>query len=228
MSLKSGDAPRANSFLRDLSALGVQPGNQPVSEIFERLSALGSAKKQELLKRVITLLLDSTETRPDAVRIDLVKIFVGLLNTSKDALIQVLRHRRQRSDYDVHFTLFCYLDEIRGLPETQEVVDNIPAIIEAYLMEVEMSEPASMAATALGDNWNVDEAFPALQRVLSKAKYAAGRQGAIEGLAQAVDRLASPGDIWVLIERAADSDSDRGVRATARLCLKLGGQRPWL
>jgi hypothetical protein len=74
-----------------------------------------------------------------------------------------------------------------------------------------------MAGDLLGDHWPLNESLPVLQRLATDARFVAGREGALHGLAHALDRAekAQQWQIVATLKLVAEKDRSAKVRRYA-------------
>lgn len=200
---------------------GVQPSAQSVSQIARSLVPLCAEDRKPLLNAVQHLLMGQGSAASEKNRVVLVKILVALLPDSKDALLQLLSWRGEVTAYETHFTIFCFLDEVKCIAAAQEVAAELPTIIENYLMGIDSdcAEAAWMAGDLIGDHWDLTVGLPTLDRASLHARHVPGRMGAIHGLVKAMDHTRNRSKILALLRRIAGSDPSQDVREYARLAL---------
>jgi hypothetical protein len=181
-------------------------------------------------KRLFTIckdILDDVNLRRyEDVRLSAVEVLVALVPDSVDTIKRHINAKKDRYDYEIHFSFFCFLDEVPDLPGGEEFAKEIPPLIEKYLMELrrDTAHTAFMAGDLLGDHWDLEESLPILMRLATSARFAAGRDGAVQGLEQALKRLKDPDkekSILALLRKIARSDRSEGVQTAARLAIRF-------
>jgi hypothetical protein len=82
-----------------------------------------------------------------------------------------------------------------------------------------------MAGDMLGDHWPIEEALPILKRAAARARYAAGREGAIHGLSHALER-APKALQWSIVGTLKNvTQKDRSYRVRQYAAMVLGDLR---
>lgn len=126
-------------------------------------------------------------------------------------------------DFEVHFTLFCYLDGCQEMPRAASTRPEVLRLVHAYLTSVRVgtARAAWMAGDLLGDHWQADDSLPVLLDLLESARYAAGREAALYGL-ETLLRNGISGDESQQVDRvlrrvAAQDRSPRLRRAAEHL-----------
>lgn len=186
-----------------------------------RIQRLGSMQ-QAFLERCERTLAESNEVREVEFRKPLIDILIATLPESEDAIHRCLIRSAGGLDSEVHFTFFCFLDNVPHLSEGAQSSSRILGFVTEYLMNVRTNRghAAWMAGDLLGDHWALDESFPILERLSREARFVAGREGAIDGLTQAVGREEKRKEAVVrLLTEIAGDDRSESVRHTAKTAL---------
>ena len=177
------------------------------------------------------ILSDHRVTRNDVQRVSAARVLVALLPESLPYLHRLLLDQRDRWSYEVHFSLFCFLDWALCFPTATRVPQLALAAVEEYLMKVkhQTARAAWMAGDLLGDHWRAKEAVPALVRAARAGTYVVGRLGALHGLAHVLAERSPPLEraaVRAAVRRIARIDISHRVRACARSL--LDGSHPCL
>jgi hypothetical protein len=155
-------------------------------------------------------------------RIAAVKVLVADIVHSRDFIRKLLRDFSSKEKYELHFTLFCWLDR-EDLPADSQLRRDVLSFITEYLMTVkrESAYASWMAGDLLGDHWKTPTAIDALCRGAAKARHPAGRKGSIHGLQQAYSWISESARVRVqkLITRISRSDASSSVREYAQFVL---------
>lgn len=117
-------------------------------------------------------------------RVGVVKILVALLPDSAGLIEALLKKRRGKHVYEVHFSLFCFLDFVEDIDADDDFRRRVPSLVKEYLINVrtEAAYAAWMAGQFLGDHWAPEEALPVLTCVAMRAKSPIERKAAVSGL----------------------------------------------
>ena len=191
----------------------------PFAELVGEFSRMDSkARRQQLAACEKALAAPSAPTI--SVRVGAVKILVALLPHSLAIVRRWLRKPRTKRICDVHFSLFCFLDQIQYWQRLAQARPEVLALVGAYLMRArsDTAQSAWMAGDLLGDHWVLRESLPVLIAAASTARYAAGRAGAIHGLEHALARCSGRERtrIEATLQRIASRDGSEAVRLAAR------------
>lgn len=91
-------------------------------------------------------------------------------------------------DYDLHFSIFCFLDAIQDWSECSNIRSSVLQSLKNYLHQVPQttSHAAWMCGDLLGDHWVLSESLPILLRAVRHSMYEAGGVGALHGIAMAL------------------------------------------
>ncbi|MGH7392722.1 MAG: hypothetical protein ACREM3_25170 [Candidatus Rokuibacteriota bacterium] len=180
-------------------------------------------QRREVLGKCVDILAVPSLRRVERFRVGAVKVLVALLPSSLQTIHQWL-HRRGRDDvYEVHFTLFCFLDRVVEVSESKALRRRVLSELRWYLGSIksEAAQAAWMAGDLLGDHWNVDEALPVLVWAANHAQHDAGRRGAVHGIAHMMNRVsgAKHRALTELLDKVARSDPSGRMRHYAnKLC----------
>lgn len=205
-----------------MTVLGEDPFEVYPDKIASITSSFKSADRLRFLKKV-TNLLKSDRRRKTEERIVGARILVALLPDSLDSIQELLITRSNRWDYELHFTLFCYLDDSQFLPLTERTKSEVLKLIFDYLVSARVNTALAvwMAGHSLGNHWAGDEALGYLQRAAVKGVYAAGRKGALSGLEDRLKSMLEDQEtILKTIQDVSIRDSSQELRKRARLLLK--------
>jgi hypothetical protein len=227
--IMSNDATRGrvvrNTALDRVEAmLSLDPYLTPFENIVTQVQHLSQSERRQLLS-LCTRILDDKELRKiEKDRLAAVKTIVALIPESARVIRKWIRRRSSGQIHEVHFSLFCFLDQVPDLPDAGEFADEIPLLIEDYLRQVEVdsARAAWMAGDLLGDHWEVTKTLPILLRVAKGARFAAGRKGALHGLEHALAKVedSTKKSILTLVHELSEVDRSPKVREYAKLMLR--------
>jgi len=172
------------------TAIGVDPYRSEFASVFEAIVNFGPTGRRRLLKACTSILRDADLARTEPLRVAATKLLVGLTPDSNKRIKALIREFSRPQSLEVHFTLFCFLDQVLDLSSGKALVEEIPGLIEWYLMNVrsEVAQAAWMAGELLGEHWSIDTALAVLSRAALRARYVAGRKGALHGLGHIISR----------------------------------------
>jgi len=126
----------------------------------------------------------------EAVRVGCAKLLVALLPHSENAIHKLLLGTESHA-YETHFSLFCFLDQVPNYERLRPSATFVLSAVESYLRNVqtEQAQAAWMAGDMLGDHWPIeDRVVNILLSTLRAARFAAGKNGALQGVACLVER----------------------------------------
>lgn len=195
-------------------------------DLMQRVADLHEDGRSLLLTLCRRFIASRKQRTEEAHRIVVAKILVALAPQSADTIRSLLLERSDQSAYELHFSLFCFLDRAVEVQEARDFVLEVPSLVENYLMEVstESGHAAWMAGDLLGDHWNSAEGVPPLLRTARKARFAAGRRGSLHGLAQVLEKeTASPelrDRVKELITLVSREDPSSATRRYAKSILR--------
>jgi hypothetical protein len=206
--------------------LGVDPYLTPFENLVDNILRLGTRQRHNLLS-ICELTFNDTNVRKDEhSRVAAAKLISGLVPDSAGVIRHWLTEKSGKYVYEIHFSLFCFLDQVPTVPYSKEFAREIPSLIENYLMEVksDSGSAAFMAGDLLGDHWDTKEAIPILIRAAKGARFAAGRHNAVWALGHIYQRIEDQDqarkNIITLIKEISKRDRSNEVRITARLVIE--------
>jgi hypothetical protein len=210
--------------MRSAVALGVVASAMcPSRAQFASTLARLTPRARQRLCRSLAARLRMTQAASDtAARIAAVRCLVGLLPTSAATIRRLLRSTTPRHMYEVHFTLFCYLDEAADVD--RDFGAEVPPLAATYLSSIdrETACAAWMAGDLLGDHFPPSLSEPLLRRLVFSARYTAGRLGALHGVEQLLCRVTRRRRASLIRDLGAVARRDRSgrVRTLARALLR--------
>lgn len=196
------------------------------ANVIAAVNQLAVEQKVAILAVCVSALSGPQPSNNEAVRIAAVRVLVALLPLSLAAIADLLSRCQNKHHYEVHFTLFCYLDSAQEMPDASSLTKDVLLLVENYLMTVprKTALAAWMAGDMLGEHWNEQEAAPLLMRTAQGAKYSVGRELSVLGLGDMLGRLpvgsAFHKDILKTVRKVSSSDPSRYVREDAKMLLK--------
>jgi len=211
-----------SAFCRKVARkLRLDPHDAGVDELADAARGLAGGDRKALLSTIEKAL---RRTRLDeSTRQAAVKTTIALLPESEGLIERTLDARARESDYETHFTMFCFLDVVQDIPAFQVVAHRIPRLVRRYLMGVrsDAALAAWMAGDLLGDHWAGQEGLDVLREVLRKARSPVGRRAAVHGLAHrmAAAKGESRRSIGAALGEASAQDRNEAVRSYARRVL---------
>jgi hypothetical protein len=154
----------------------------------------------------------------EETRVIVARIAVALLPDSTATIRTVLQHSPASRLGELQFSLFVFLSDAPELLN-EDQIPPVRRVVEQYLLSVrsKAAQAAWMAGDLLGDHWPLADSLPVLLHAARSATYVAGREGALHGLAHAIER-ASKREQWAIVEQLriiADTDRSREIRRYA-------------
>lgn len=174
-----------------------------------------------LLMGLDTLLKGSSVKR-EPERIAAAKTLVALLPKSLPTIEARLQEKNGRWSYELHFSLFCFLDDALEIPISAVTLKRIPSMVGSYLKSAERDTARApwMASHLLAQHWPGKQAVHALTAAAVSGKHVVARSAALSGLAERL-ALSGPADATDITEslRAvhANDPSARLRRRAARI-----------
>ena len=199
------------------------------AHVIAQIARLNPEEKTHLLAYCVAALRDERARKDERLRITTVRAVVALLPLSLEMVADLLVNFSSKHDYEIHFTLFCYLDWTQEMPDALPLTKSVLPLVENYLLQVprETARAAWMAVDMLGDHWDTTEALPVLINVARNARHSVGREGGILGLEKALERLtvenSASHDVLEVLQGVSFTDRSRRVREEAQSVI-LGRQ----
>ena len=196
------------------------------ANVIAAVNQLAAEQKVAILAVCVSALSGPQPSNNEAVRITAVRGIVALLPTSLAAIADLLSRCQNKHHYEVHFTLFCYLDSAQEMPDASSLTKDVLLLVENYLMTVprKTALAAWMAGDMLGDHWNAQQALPLLMKTAQGAKYSVGRVQSVLGLGRILDRILVENDahknILKMLRKISSSDPSKYVRENAKEMLR--------
>jgi hypothetical protein len=196
------------------------------SKVIAKISGLGIEEKETILAACVNALEGKQSKKNEGTRVAAVRAVVALLPLSLETIADLLNRRQNRHHYEVHFTLFCYLDWVQEMPLATSLTKDVLLRVEKYLMTVPRATARAvwMAGDMLGDHWNEQEAIPLLMRGAQSANYSVGRQSSLLGLEKILERVSMEDDIHKdilkMTHKVSLSDHSHYVQEDAKALLK--------
>jgi hypothetical protein len=184
---------------------------------------LSRATRKRLLSKLNSS-LRGVSRKDKEERVAAAKLYVSLLPDSFQSIKRLLRTKKDRWSYEVHFTLFCFLDDSLSLPLRPIVLKRILTMVGEYLKVArsDTGQAAWMAADLLGHHWPGRKSLEVLTSISRNGQYATGRYSALSGLKrrlQSQDRN-ERAQIIRSLEATAASDPSPDLRRKAVRILK--------
>ena len=208
-----------------LDILGIDPYKSFIYDITKTIQHLNKANRERLFTLCKSCVNDKKIIRDCSSQLALVKILINLMPESVKIIKELINRKNSKFDYELHFSLFCFLDNVPYLPGGEKFAREIPSIIEKYLMETntDTAYAAFMAGDLLGEHWNVNEAMPILMKLAKEARYSAGRDSAVHGLEHILQQLSDDKskkkEVISLLKGIAKTDRSKDVRIGARMVI---------
>ncbi len=200
-----------------------------VPRLAARLKRLPRRSRSRLTAKAARFLSNPKLVANEAARVGAARLLVAALPHTLGTVEALLGDFSRPMAYEVHFSLFCFLDR-DSLPRAPWVEAKVLPMLERYLRQVprQTAYAAWMAGDALGDHWQTNEALDVLLRSVVGARYAAGRKAAIHGLEHALHWVppSSATKVWSTLRGIALSDHSQQVRDDAKSALEGRGCGP--
>ncbi len=221
ITLRSRASGKVEALGRELLAVDLEKANTAV--IAGAIGKLSRSARQQLLAK-LDILLRGASRKSETERVGAAKLFVALLPDSLGHIEKWLRKKGDRWHYEIHFSLFCFLDDSVTLTLEPKVLGRIETLIVQYL-EVAKSDTAQaawMAADLLGHHWPGRAAFHALMSLAKQGRHVEGRKAALSGLQRRLEDQAESSRLEIVetLEKVASSDPSPLIRLRAERLLE--------
>ncbi len=201
------------------AAVGLVIRNADVADLARSIRKMSPARRSRVLE-----LAAGRASLPQRLFPAAAQLLVALLPVSAERIRRYLRRRRTARDYELHFSLFCFLDQAPEVPGARAFARRVPAMLRDYLMSVPSGTAyaAWMAGDLLGDHWEPSAALPVLLDCARSARYSAGREGALHGLAHLSTRVPPQQAVRIraVLRDVLTSDRSASLRFDARSILE--------
>jgi hypothetical protein len=213
----SNPPPWAMEFLRENSEYAS-------SSILNDLKRINHQQQTAIEKCAIHVLADRRLRVDEKLRSGAVRLIVALLPKTFPTLEKLLSNCSMSLWYEIHFTLFSALDR-RDLSVTDQ--KQVLGVVERYLVNAKSQAgfAAWKAGDILGDEWYTPETVAILERVMSSARYVAGRNAALHGIQHAMNesKRSERERLLSVVRKVALEDPSAEVRDYATYTLTNGG-----
>lgn len=141
-----------------------------------------------------------TSLREEADRVRFARVVVGLIPATLGLIKELLNHRRTELDYEIHFTLFCYLDDVLSIKALSGFSPVLLRSVVDYLRAADSGKAraAWMATDLLSDHWSGDEGAGALLEVYGGDGV---KNGTKELVREALERCLKRRDVSTAVKR---------------------------
>jgi hypothetical protein len=194
-------------------------------ELAAAAGGLSKTDRRRLQWRCEKDLRDDRKASIREKRVRAAKVLVALLSESLGAIESLIALRSSRWRYEVHFSLFLFVGDVRRLVGAG-VDRRLLDLLGGYLMTVRAGTAlaARMAADALASSWPVGDALPRLEAAATEGKYVAGRLAALSGLEEILNERgdATRSRIEPVIRSMCIRDPSAKVRRVASFALAGG------
>ena len=191
-----------------------------ISAIVNEIAQCGSKERGQSLDLAKNAMKSKTVLNNPELRISVVKLLIALLPETEHMLVSMLQRRLHLVDFELHFSFFCFIDEVQFLELDDAVVERILRAIQDYLIEIKVTTASAawMAGDLLGDHWEHSSSLPILYCVVDNAKYFAGKDAALYGLYKAYNKTQSK-EILDRIKDIAENAKGKKLRFSANILL---------
>jgi hypothetical protein len=206
------------------TVLGLDPLTANIKLIFAAVRKLSARDRRRLLNGLDARMRGDAK-RHERERIAAARLLVACLPDSMSVIRRWVRATSGRWDYEIHFSLFCFLGDSQLLGLDRMLTEALLRSVSDYLLTARKNTAKAvwMAGDLLGDHWEGPKALTILVDASCNARYVAGRAAAIHGLEHRLRRSGQRDRSLILnvLESIARRDrSPRLRRRAARMLAK--------
>jgi hypothetical protein len=165
------------------------------------------------------------QKRYKTIRIGTVKTLLSYWPGSMADIRRLLKKHTRSADYEVHFTIFCFLDELPNINTVREDKEHLLELIKRYIVDSQSDRGLSLwkAAEMLGWHWRLKDALPILIEACIESRGIHSREAGLEGLGYVLKRpdldIATRKKILSLLERTVKEDKSLRIKRSAMFIL---------
>lgn len=200
----------SSAFLQSLNNLA----NSSITELYRRLP---KRERSRIVPIAVSTLRYSALKNESELRNGAARLIVALLPGTFSILEALLKNKRLRRWYEIHFVILAAFDRDDLSEKDQR---RVLQLVYDYLSRAKSDAgyAAWKAGYLLADGWRDPETVRMLAKLLVSAKYAAGRKSALHGIEHAL-RGATPREcdyLTRIVQEAATKDRSTEIRGSAR------------
>lgn len=141
-----------------------------VPDLYEMMQQRSDEERTGIL-RDLDEIYSSSVLDDVSLRIGFCQLLVALAPMSADFLKKIMSSCARALDFEIHFTLFCWLDSIQYIGEEDPGLlafrEEVPTLVEEYLYNVPRTtgHGAWMAGDILGHHWHLSPTLSILFEV---------------------------------------------------------------
>ena len=190
-------------------------------EIGKTIKSMPLRQRQELKRDVFDQINNNSKRLGDAKRIALVKLLFCFLPSSRYLIFSLLQRKRDLSDFELHFTIFCFLDQAISLTKDKELKSRLLNAAKDYLIKVDKNYAHApwMAGEFLGAHISQRLSLPLLKKIYRNSKFDVGKKAGLFGLYRIAEKSKSLGPIKV-IKSASENEENRIIKLYAKNLLE--------
>jgi len=200
-------------------ALGIDCYRTEFCKLLTKLADLDSASRFRLVGSCEKAFAVPVFRNHEQTRVAASKILVALLPESFTVLKQWVQRDRPSSIHEVHFSLFCYMDEVQHFDCLKPARKPALKLVTRYLMRFRGGHRQAcwMAADLLGDHWDLSDSLSPLLTAARNAKAPIARVAAVAGLVKALTRCSVKDRVRIkgMLQWLSTNDSSPAVRIMA-------------
>ena len=207
-----------------MKLLGVDPRVAYLKDINSAIVRLPKAERIKLLAQIKKLLKSPQMRHSEEQRISAATMLISLLPDSEKTIVRLLKAKGDLWDYELHFSIFCFLDFVWLSQARADFAVQVPQLVEEYLsnLKVEKASAGWMAAHLMEDHWDKKQGLECLRRVVSNGRYASGRGKALNEIFTRLEtsKGMSQLEIFKFLQQASVTDPSPKLRSYLRWKLK--------
>lgn len=184
-------------------------------------------KKKKSVLNLCEKMLDQKSIalhKNEKIRVSVIKVITVAWPDSAKQFNKILSRTYTKDQYELLFTIFCFVDNLLNFPNSEELCNRILLFVREFLLNVKhkTGKAAWMAGDLLGAHWNLSNSLPILCEISQTGTYIVGREAAINGLTEAWKRTTTHNKkrIRDLLYEISKTDKSKKIRVMAQLFLK--------
>ena len=192
-----------------------------LEDISKLLADLTSKEQEGLKKSVYKEITMKSKSLSESERISLVKLMFWSLPDSEKYIYSLLRKMNDPKDFEIHFTIFCFLDQAIERTKDRKLNQRLLAATESYLIAVnkDYAHGAWMAGEFLGAHTKPRISLPILKNVYNVSRHSSGKKAALFGLYR-IAQTSKTGTPYKLIKSTSEIEDNRDIQIYAKNLLE--------
>src|ERR1043166_648831 len=99
--------------------LNVDPNTASIASLSEMFGRLDPTSRKSLIAMTSSALQNERVRKEERFRVLAVRLIVAFVPDTSDSVRRLLQDARDRSSYELHFSIFCFLDDLQHIPRAK-------------------------------------------------------------------------------------------------------------